>query len=360
VTARVASDLGEFADDWNRLALRSASPFLTREWLSSWWSAFGRGEPTWILVSGDKGRLRAGALLEAGPRSRVAAAANVHSGDWDAVARDADAGIELWDTLAALGASRIRLDAMPAHAEGARLAAAALERAGYRLVRVSRDSPWVALPSNWDDLLAGVSRGLRSQFRRRHRALEREAPLVLRTETGSRAVGEDLDAFFRLEAAGWKGRAGTAILSDSRTERLYREFAAGAAEAGWFRMRSLELGGELIAAEYGCTFGGGGFLIKTAFNEAYASFSPGLVLRGEVLKACIDEGLRFYDFLGGPDEYKHRWTSELRPRVTLWAYRGTALPGYVYRARLRPVLRATGGPALKGLREWVKRPSARE
>ena len=76
------------------------------------------------------------------------------------------------------------------------------------------------------------------------------------------------------------------------------------------------------AAELNCVFAGGTFLIKTGFDERYRRFSPGLVLRGEVLQAAIQEGSRFYDFLGGSDSYKLRWTSELRPRTAIKAYRG--------------------------------------
>jgi hypothetical protein len=49
------------------------------------------------------------------------------------------------------------------------------------------------------------------------------------------------------EAFGWKGRGGTAILSDPRAEQFFREFAEAAAGRGWLRTNSLELDGKLIA-----------------------------------------------------------------------------------------------------------------
>jgi CelD/BcsL family acetyltransferase involved in cellulose biosynthesis len=347
VTARISPDLGEHGQDWNRLAAGAESPFLSREWLCAWWSAFGGGSPNWLLVTGDDGALRAGALLQR-RRGRLAAAANVHSGDWDGVARDAEAQAELWDAVAGLRTSRVALDAMPEHAGGADIATSALERAGYRVFRLARPaSPYLALPPSWDELVGSVSKGLRSQLGRRRRNLERRGELTFRTEVGDGAVGEQLERFLQLEAAGWKGRAGTSILSDASTQRLYREFATGAAAQGWFRLHLLELDGVLIAADYGCAFAGAGFLIKTTFDEAYADYSPGLVLRGEVLKACIEENLRSYDFLGGPDPYKLRWTSDVRPRIAVWGYRGVGRGGYLYRAKLRPLMRDAIGPMLR-------------
>ena len=129
-------------------------------------------------------------------------------------------------------------------------------------------------------------------------------------------------------------------MRDPRTERLYTDFARAAAAAGWLRLQLLELDGVLVAADLNCRFAGGTFLLKTGFDERYAKFSPGLVLRGEVLRAAIEEGSGFYDFLGGPDGYKLRWTPELRPRVALKGYRGAWRPLATYQSRLRPLLKA--------------------
>ena len=65
-----------------------------------------------------------------------------------------------------------------------------------------------------------------------------------------------------------------------------------------------------------------------------------------VLRTC-DENLRSYDFLGGPDPYKLRWTGDVRPRIAMWGYRGATRGGYLYRARLRPLMRDAIGPMMR-------------
>jgi Acetyltransferase (GNAT) domain len=341
-------------DDWRRLAHRSESPFMTPEWLSCWWHAFGRGEPTWLLLSETDGSLAAGAFFEA-RGNELTSAANVHSGDWDAVSRDEDARDQLWEELGELPVRCLRLLGMP-EAGGADAAEVALQRAGYRVVRDHGSlSPWLHLPATWEELIQSASRNLRSQWRRRRRALEREGALTFRTVTRPGDLAPALDDFLRLEASGWKGRESTAILSNPRTEQFYRAFAQAAAQQGWLRLHLLELDGQLVAGDYGCSFAGTGFLIKTAFSESHERFSPGLVLRGMALEAAIEEGLGAYDFLGGPERYKLAWTSELRPRVRLFAYRGSALPRYVYRSRLHPLLRPTIGPIAGRLRARLRR-----
>src|SRR4051812_7712608 len=322
------------APEWNALAAAQRSPFLTVEWLSAWWESFGEGRPEVVTIR--DGGLRAGAFLGRSG-SGLLAPANDHSGDWDALAADEEARNAVWKVVAGMGAPVLTLPAMH-EAAAERVAREILRPAGYRVVAERGPaSPFLELPATYDELLAGKSGNFRSQLGRRRRALEREGELVFRTARGD----DDLDAVFRVEAAGWKSEEGTAILSDSRTQRLYRSFARIAAERGWLRLHLLELDGRAIAADYSVVFAGGEFLLKTGFDEEWGRLSPGLVLRGEVLRQAIEDGLGYYDFLGGPDHYKLRWTDEARMRVTLRAFRGPrGLGPFLYRSRVRPALKA--------------------
>jgi CelD/BcsL family acetyltransferase involved in cellulose biosynthesis len=328
-------------EGWNVLAGSAGSPFLTAEWLAAWWSAFGGGRLTCLLLRDDRGSLRAGACCRRLAGGRLAAAANEHTGDWDVVAADDQARRALWRAVAGLGAGAVDLAAIRSRASLDQ-AGQELRAAGYSTVEVTGvRSPFLELPGTWDALLASVSRNLRSQLGNRRRALERQGRLRFRTTVGGEEeLARDLAAFLRVEGSGWKAGSGTAILSDPRTQRLYTDFARAAAAAGWLRLHLLELDGVPVAADLNCVFAGGTFLVKTGFDERYARFSPGLVLRGEVLRAAIQEGSRFYDFLGGPDGYKLRWTTDLRPRTAIKAYRGAYRPLAVYQARLRPLLKA--------------------
>jgi CelD/BcsL family acetyltransferase involved in cellulose biosynthesis len=337
---RTYSELGPLADEWDALALAAGSPFMTHAWLSAWWSGFGRGEPIWAVLLDADGSLRAGAFLHR-MGGRLAAAANVHSGDWDGLARDERARAELWAAVAEMGANRIQVQGMPHQAEGTRALRESLEGAGYSVVEMPGPfCPWLELAPSWEELIGGVSGSLRSQVGRRRRGLEKAGAVEFRTVAGGPSFERDLETFLELEASGWKGESGTAILSDPSTERLYREFAHAASAKGWMRLYVLELDGEPIAADYGCAFAGRGVFIKTGFDEAHSRLSPGLVLRAEVLRSSIEEGLLHYDFLGDADIYKTRWTSEVRPRVRIFAYRGLARPGYAYRRTLRPLIKS--------------------
>jgi CelD/BcsL family acetyltransferase involved in cellulose biosynthesis len=338
------------APEWNELAARASNPFMTAAWLTCWTRAFSDGDAR-VLVLEDEDRLIAGGCFLGGRTGALAAAANVHSGDWDVVAVDDDARRRLWAEIAARGPTRITAGPLPESGDSVAAARRSLADAGYRVVEQRLPaSPCMALPRSLDELLRGRSRNLRSQIGRRRRALDREGTVEFRM-TSSLDYERDLERVFAVEASGWKGRSKTAMAATPATDKLYREFAERAAREGWLRLYLLEVDGETIAVDYGCALGGCGYLLKTGFREDYGHLAPGLVLRSEVLRASIEEGLDRYDFLGGPDPYKTRWTDQLRGRITLHAFRGfRAAPSLAWWSVLRPTL--------KGVRTRVSRSPA--
>jgi CelD/BcsL family acetyltransferase involved in cellulose biosynthesis len=99
--------------------------------------------------------------------------------------------------------------------------------------------------------------------------------------------GDDLaawcDAFLELERSGWKGREGSALACSAATEHFFRDALAGAEEAGQLQLLALELDNRPIAMLVNFLAPPGSFSFKTAFDEAFARFSPGVLLQIENL-----------------------------------------------------------------------------
>jgi len=333
---------------WNQLALPAGTPFLTHEWVRSWWGAFGaHGAIAGLLYDGE-GRLIAGAALSRSSRRRLDAAANDYSDDWDVIAVDEEARRQLWEGIALLPAAELTFPGMPGDGQSAAIAAEAMRAGGCRVAVIQQPlSPYVALADSWDQFLEGRGRNKRSRVRRRMKKLEGEGNPEFKTWADPDQDAA-LDRFLQIEASGWKGEAGTAILDDPRALRLYTEFAHAAAKQGWLRIHLLELDGAAIAGDFGCILGDAEFLVKTGFDERYAHVSPGAVVRAEALREAMAEGLTRYEFLGGPDRYKLQWGGDLRERLLIRGYRGSALPTFLYRHKLRPLagrLLGRGRPA---------------
>jgi CelD/BcsL family acetyltransferase involved in cellulose biosynthesis len=296
----VLSSPDEFAaveNEWNGLALADGTPFLTHQWLFHWWRAFGDGESFCILLRQPGGALDAGAVLRRRSSRVVSATTNAYGEQWDVIAADSESRRSIWEEIGRLRASKLALGGLRADGPSIEPATTALAASGWRLATaVEQRSPYVALPDSGEELLAGVSRNHRSDIKRRRKRLHAEGHVRLNTLTLP-GLSRDLDRFFELEASGWKGRGGSAVLQDPAAHALYTSFAKAAAAAGWLRLRFLELDGVAVAADLSCALGGAEFLLKTCFDERLSRLSPGAVLRAEVLQAAIEEGSRRYDFV---------------------------------------------------------------
>ena len=141
----------------------------------------------------------------------------------------------------------------------------------------------------------------RKEFRRQHARLAEQGALTFARAQDGAGVGEWIEQFLTLEARGWKGGAGSALACAPATAGLFREAMAEGAARGRIERLSLSLEGEPIAMLVNMIAPPGAFSYKTAFDERYARFSPGVLLQLENL-AMLERGdVAWADSCAAPD-----------------------------------------------------------
>jgi hypothetical protein len=123
-----------------------------------------------------------------------------------------------------------------------------------------------------------VSHARLKQLRQKRRALERLGPLSLDVALTPDAVQRALESFSRLEAAGWKGRAGTALAQDAEGMAYVRGLMAVLAQEGLAFALALSHAERVVASSLFVRAGGVVVFWKTTYDEGLAKFSPGVVL----------------------------------------------------------------------------------
>jgi CelD/BcsL family acetyltransferase involved in cellulose biosynthesis len=114
----------------------------------------------------------------------------------------------------------------------------------------------------------------RKEWRRLKRRLEDRGKLEFAWSRELTAI-ED---FLALEAAGWKGARGTALLADENRAAFAREMLHEFAAQDRLQIARICLDGRAIAAGAVLRSGSRAYYWKTAFDEAYGDFSPGVQL----------------------------------------------------------------------------------
>lgn len=138
------------------------------------------------------------------------------------------------------------------------------------------------IPSEADPL-KGVSQKRLKELRRQRARLSKHGALVRETVTGE-GIEAAVEAYLKLEASGWKGRIGAAA-KVSGAGSFLAEAVTGLACEGKVRIDFLKLDGRPIAATILLFSGDRAWFWKTAYDENYARFSPGVLLALELTEA---------------------------------------------------------------------------
>lgn len=154
----------------------------------------------------------------------------------------------------------------------------------------------------------------RKELRRQHARLTEQGALSFERFETAHHIRQWIDDFLRLEHGGWKGKAGSAMICAQQTETLFRTALEQAASLGKLERLSLSLDGRPIAMLVNFLTPPGSFSYKTAFDEAYARFSPGVLLQRENLALLNREDIAWCDSCAAPDHpmIDSLWT-ERRP-----------------------------------------------
>lgn len=361
-TVRLLTEESEFEEletDWRRIYDESADsdPFLSYDWMFTWWRHFrGDGRLSIVVVERD------GAVAGIAPMMRLKSAGLTRlqflgrpisdypdfliSGDRhrcieslaEYITRDVR-----WDSLELRG---IRGDS-PNYA--------ALKDTLLPSTGLSRWHPWavapsLALHSDWSDYFDGLKKGFRTDTRRQFRRLEEKGDLVFRECGTLEEALQLLDILAQQKSQRFVSNGATAAVRVREVLAFYKEVTSLLWERGEVHVSSLDLEDRPIAIHFGFVCGERYFYYAPSFDSALFTYSPGRLLLFNLIRNSFDRGLREFDFMNGAETYKYDWTSDERMVYELVSFRrtpgGLALYG-AYEAQRR-------ARASSLLRKWVR------
>ena len=139
---------------------------------------------------------------------------------------------------------------------------------------------------NFDTYLANtVSRQDRQEVRRRERRLAEQGAVAHVSLTPADSLERWLDELMTLEAGGWKGKQGSALACSDSNRRFAAEIFGEAFRRGRLQMVGLDLNGKPLARCSSILAGSGGYAFKTAYDESFSRFSPGIIVEIDRIRA---------------------------------------------------------------------------
>ena len=309
---------------WNALLRDSDAdnPFLTWEWLHTWWTQLGHAGGLHLIVvrAGDEPIAIAPFRLVRGRFSWLSRLEFLGTGH---------AGSDYLDIIVKRGQEPAAVAALVRYLTTVRLAlrldhvrpGSVVARLAERLtserwdVTASPDGVCPVIPlegRSFDSYLATLGSSHRANVRRRLRALDQRFEVRFE-RAGTDAERRDLLRLLvefherRFKEAGGSSAFLTPTVRAFQDEATRRTFGRGT-----LRLYALRLNGAPVAVMYGFLYGDRFYFYQHGFDDSYRDHSVGLALMALTVRAAIDEGAREFDMLWGVEPYKFLWTRESR------------------------------------------------
>jgi hypothetical protein len=129
---------------------------------------------------------------------------------------------------------------------------------------------------------------LKELRRQRHRLAEHGA-VTFEVARSPADVGAALEIFLLLEARGWKGQRGTALVQNTGDAAFIRRATVALAEGGQCEVITLRTGATPVAAGIVLRHQDRAFFFKIGVDERFAKFSPGVQLTLELTRHLCDD-----------------------------------------------------------------------
>ena len=341
---------------------RSDAIFLTWDWIDVWLEVYGDGGWWFILVAeNEDGRLLGAApmMVVRGPRV---------PGKWirrlTLIGQQADTASEYLDWIARRDCEQELATAFAQHLltdmraewdlieltfvrdDAIVLPAlrAVFEKAGSPApcVDFQTKSPYLPLPATWEEFAASRSSGFRNRLNKLHRDHE----VRIRLGGVDMSVAEGMRLIRELHHKRWRGESSSFV--SARYIRFHDLIAERLHALDRLLLVFLEIDGQIVAGRYDFGYGGKGWCFQGGWLPDWEKQSAGKMLVAEIIRVCIQKGLREYDFLGGDAKYKSDWTGLSRNMVRINEPNPGSLCGRIFTGLKKLVQRRRGTPPSGG------------
>ena len=325
--------------DWNAL-LRSCFHnhiFVSFEWISAWWKAFGRANKLFILKVTDAGRrivaiaplMKTRVFFMGLPVRCISFIYNDNASRTDFIV-DKDHPAAVNGIIAFLNAhpgwDTITLPNVWRESKTFRLTVEALKRQGCRyVVKDGLHSLYIRMPLDWNNYYTNRSVRFRKHLRNSENRINRVKDHQLRCIRNISERPAVIQELCSISEKSWKAQSHSHMDRKSDDRVLFEELTRLFGERQWLDLWVLDLDQKPVAYDYLVQYNGAAYALRSDYDEKYAIYSPGSYLHLKTIRKYIEqkEPLREYEFCGHDEEYKTKWTGDIKEHATITVYRNS-------------------------------------
>jgi peptidoglycan/xylan/chitin deacetylase (PgdA/CDA1 family)/CelD/BcsL family acetyltransferase involved in cellulose biosynthesis len=329
VEIRHEAEFEQLQGGWDRLVSESGAPniFLTWEWASAWWSAYGTpGELRLFTFLDESGALRGIAPLRQQTIRKygqsISTLCFVGDGSYDS---------DYLDFITAAGYEKQVMEAFRAHLQeelkrGLVLLLNEIPETSPHLpllqeLAESRQLAWktgdvpcatVRLSDNWDDYMQTLQSRFRTKVRSVLRNLEGRPEVRFYFCDDPNQLERLLPTLFDLHTRRWAEEGKPGVFGGDKKRDFYFRISRLLLARKRLRLSWVEWNGRILACQYGFVYGDVYNQLQEGYEPASEHWNLGIGLRAWSIRELLKEGVREYDFLGGVGRHKTCWGATVK------------------------------------------------
>ena len=334
ITIEAIKDFDKFLElkpVWNTLLAESDvdAPFLTFEWLSNWWTNFGKGSELLILLVKDGSEIIGMAPLmirrmkyRSLPVRSVTFMANYysHRSGLILIRREKEVVSCVLKYLSDYNFDLMYFDFIEKGSATDTSLGSVLDAEKMRHVRWNGEfSPYIAIDGTWECFLDEKTKSFRKDIKHTNNLFNRGGRYEV-IKYSNTDIDYAIAQLFTISENTWKFANGTAIINNEKSKMFYRSLAYVAASNNWLNIYILKLYNQPIAFGYCLRYGEKIYSLKIGYDKRYAELSPGKFLSMYTIKDAFENCLKEYDFLGANEARKLQWTPLIREHYKYYIF----------------------------------------
>jgi hypothetical protein len=321
-------------DEWNVLLNKMDSPciFLTWEWMYTWWDYYLSGDKSchlFILLISDQNSnlvgilpayLRTCGIIPGIHYTRMRfLGSETESPDYlDIISEPSKTNLVLDDLFTYFKNCTGKIDYIEftdinEESSSLSLLAENSKKSNYYCrAYITSVCPYLKLPAGYETLISSLSSKFRSNLNRYTKILMEKEGVIFNEVTGKNELQQMVDTLFLLHKKRWGKYLNKSKFYSKNRMEFHSRLAAVLYDSSFLRLFYLSIKSDVIACLYCFDYRNKLYDYQKGFDPNCALKGAGIVLIGKSIEKCIHEQKVEYDFLRGKEEYKLRWTSDIR------------------------------------------------
>ncbi len=170
------------------------------------------------------------------------------------------------------------------------------------------NSSYISVNSSWKSYFSSLSSQRKYDLRRKRRRAEKHGKVHVKIFAPNLAeLIRHLDNAFLVEAAGWKGRKGSAMIKNRKLEKFFRLFLESACKKNILCLCFYYIAEKPVGMLIGLNDADCFWVLKLGYDEHWANCSPGIQITNETIRYAFESNLKSYEFLGSQEQWQSVW-----------------------------------------------------